>query len=190
MLPILYICIGMQIRIIDCWVLCGTQWYTRGWNFWLKTYIFSFWPSVSAAEFKGWKWPNVKFYTFKNILPGKLFWINTCTYWIQLQFGEKSSHMAEKIRLFARYAKSPLIFTYIVHSVSVSVFGLRPDVFPARYSVRPKVKNIPSVIHCGQQHHIWNMFGIYISFLFSTPENLSQFSIVPLKCCAWKNWKK
>ena len=96
----------------------------------------------------------------------------------------------EKIRLFARYAKSPLIFTYIVHSVSVSVFGLRPDVFPARYSVRPKVKNIPSVIHCGQQHHIWNMFGIYISFLFSTPENLSQFSIVPLKCCAWKNWKK
>ena len=27
-------------------------------------------------------------------------------------------------------------------------------------------------------------------FLFSTPENLSQFSIVPLKCCAWKNWKK
>ena len=41
----------------------------------------------------------------------------------------------EKIRLFARYAKSPLIFTYIVHSASVSVFGLRPDVFPARYLV-------------------------------------------------------
>ena len=57
----------------------------------------------------------------------------------------------EKIRLFARYAKSPLIFTYIVHSVSV--FGLRPDVFPARYSVRPKVKNIPSVIHCKGGRH-------------------------------------
>ena len=101
---------------------------------------------------------------------------------------KKAPIWQKKIRLFARYAKSPLIFTYIVRSVSV--FGLRPDVFPARYSVRPKVKNIPSVIHCGQQHHIWNMFGIYISFLFSTPENLSQFSIVPLKCCAWKNWKK
>ena len=111
----------MQIRIIDCWVLCGTQWYTRGWNFWLKTYIFSFWPSVSAAEFKGWKWPNVKFYTFKNILPGKLFWIKSCTYWIQLEFREKGPIWQKEIRLFARYAKSPLFLHMFIYTFG---FGL------------------------------------------------------------------
>ena len=40
------------------------QWYTRGRNFRPKTNIFSFRPSVSAAEYKGWKWPNVKLQNF------------------------------------------------------------------------------------------------------------------------------
>ena len=40
------------------------QWYTRGRNFWQKMKVFSFRPSVSAAEIKGLIWPKVKFLSF------------------------------------------------------------------------------------------------------------------------------
>ena len=48
---------------------------------------------------------------------------------------KKAPIWQKKSRLFARYAKSPLFLHIFEHSASVSVFGLRPDVFPARYSV-------------------------------------------------------
>ena len=145
-------CTGVLLRADQTEHGHPSKWYTRGRNFRPKTNIFTFRPSVSATEFKGWIWPNVQFQnflekdvfcTFKNKLSGKLLQIKSCTYWIQWEFREKSTNMAlylhnqikKKIRLFARYAKSPLIFTYIVHSASVSVFGLGPDVFPARYLV-------------------------------------------------------
>ena len=41
-----------------------SQWYTRGRHFWPKTNVFTIRPSVSAAEFKGWIWPNVKLQIF------------------------------------------------------------------------------------------------------------------------------
>ena len=43
---------------------CKHQWCTRGRNFWPKTKVFTFRLSVSAAEIKGWIWPNVKFQIF------------------------------------------------------------------------------------------------------------------------------
>ena len=46
---------------------------------------------------------------------------------------KKAPIWQKKIRLFARYAKSALFLHIFVHSASV--FRLRPDVFPARYSV-------------------------------------------------------
>ena len=60
----------------------------------------------------------------KNKLPGKLFWIKSCTYWIQLQFGEKSSHMAEKNKAVCKICKVPPIFTYIW--IFGFGFGIRP----------------------------------------------------------------
>ena len=48
---------------------------------------------------------------------------------------KKAPIWQKTIRLFAIYAKSPLFLYIFVHSASVSVFGLRPDVFPARYLV-------------------------------------------------------
>ena len=110
----------------------------------------AFRPSVSAAEFKGWIWPNVKFQNFKRkrcllhlqkqiarqiILDKKLYLLKPMR--IQrkkLPYGSfLHDQIKKKIRLFARYAKSPLFLHIFVHSASV--FGLRPDVFLARYSV-------------------------------------------------------
>jgi hypothetical protein len=76
------------------------------------------------------------FHTFKKqiarqiILDQKLYLLNSITI-----RRKKLPNGRKKIRLFARYAKSPLFLHIFVHSASVSVFGLRPDVFPARYSV-------------------------------------------------------
>ena len=48
--------------------------------------------------------------------------------------------MAEKkIRVFARYAKSPPFLHIFIHSALVLVFGLRPNVFPIWFR--------PSVVH-------------------------------------------
>ena len=45
-------------------VTSKTQWCTRGRNFRPKTKVFTYRLSVSAAEIKGWIWPNVKFQIF------------------------------------------------------------------------------------------------------------------------------
>jgi hypothetical protein len=65
-----------------------------------------------------------------NYLNQKLYLLNSIT-----NQRKKLPYGRKKIRLFARYAKSPIFLHIFVHSASVSVFGLRPDVFPARYSV-------------------------------------------------------
>ena len=55
---------GLHARTLLTRPDVGMQWYTRGRNFRPKMKVFSLRPSVSAAEYKGWIWPNVKFQNF------------------------------------------------------------------------------------------------------------------------------
>ena len=127
-----------------------------------KSKVFTIQPSVLAAEYEGWIWPEVKFRIFflngllnsrkycqcklsivtKQICSNVKFssiWIQRLfqrLIWINYQNCIKKLHtyLLKTLETLS-CSKSPLFLRISVLSASVSVFGLRPDIFPARYSV-------------------------------------------------------
>ena len=73
---------------------------------------------------------------------------------------EKKAPIWQKKKTVCKICKVPLFLHIFEHSASVSVFGLRPDI-----RFQPKVKNIPSVIHC---HHLLDPTSPLSSLLSGT----------------------